>query len=364
MQDSATTGSQEHVIVSHQGAALVIKLNKPAQLNALTAQMCSKISAALQPEKLAPVSAVIFNSSSERSFCGGGDVKVIAGNPVKVREFLSAEYEKDYRVASCKLPTIAFMNGITMGGGLGIGVHASCRVADESSVFAMPETRIGAVPDAGVNEFLAKTPAYFGEIVAATSATFGAADAIATGLADYFIPVAAQQQVQQQIAAGGEPETVCENYMADPPPPELLPICERLAAEYAAEVASLSDPAAALAALETLLSREPERLPLLEKLHEVSPVSAAAAIERLRRLRANPQSTREILASDLLVFSRFAVHRNFVEGVRARLIDKDNRPEFVPALSAELIPELVFEMLDARPSAAEQGVITKWLQRL
>ncbi|MBT1034757.1 enoyl-CoA hydratase/isomerase family protein [Canibacter sp. lx-45] len=354
-----TTDIASQVQVSERDSVLKITLNRPAQLNALTAQMCSTITSAIKgcadSHEL-----ILFDSSSPKGFCGGGDVKVIAGNDAAATAFLMDEYEKDYWVAKSPVPVVALMGGVTMGGGLGIGAHARYRVVDETSLLAMPETRIGGVPDAGMNEFLARTGNCFGELVAVCSLNFRAGDALAAQLADYYIPSKLHAELRRRLFAGENPQRVCESLSEPAPAAPVFEFAASIDRDFQALAAA--DPLTRLREFGELL-HDADKKTVLDSFASVSVIAAAVALERIYRLREKARSTLEILRSDLLVFRRFVLHRNFVEGVRARLVDKDNKPYFVPGSIADASAAQLAEFLDAPPSIREQEILASWQAR-
>jgi enoyl-CoA hydratase len=170
-----------------------ITLGRPARINALTVGMLRAVDAALEVwESDAAVEVVVLDGAGDRGFCAGGDLTVVhasardgTGDAVTLwRE----EYALDLRLAAYPKPVVALMDGVTMGGGLGLGVHADVRVVTERSVLAMPEVAIGLAPDVGAADFLTGAPGLLGHHLALTGARVGAADALALGLADHLVP--------------------------------------------------------------------------------------------------------------------------------------------------------------------------------
>ncbi|MDO4241731.1 MAG: enoyl-CoA hydratase/isomerase family protein [Microbacteriaceae bacterium] len=324
------------------GDVLLVTLQRPRQLNALNTAMCRVITAQIK-NLPAGTRAIIIRGAGEKGLCGGGDIKAMR-TPELGTEFLRAEYEMDLAVHTAPVPVISFMTGITMGGGVGISGHASVRVVDETSRIAMPETRIGIVPDVGANRILAKAPAPFGEVVAVTSCEFGAGDAIAAGFADYFVLKEKHEVLVENIIAGAEPAAAVAELATAPPAAALVEALKPLAADIAA-LDPLNAPADALSALQRLLAAVPQAATAVARLSEVSPFAAAVAWNQVRRWQGKNPSLAEVLADDLRVVGELVAHPNFLEGVRARLIDKDNSPQWQPATFPEITPADVAELV-------------------
>ena len=182
------------IYVRRDGSAGRITLNRPEALNALTYDMCLAIEKALDEWREEPgVRLAIIEGEGERAFCSGGDIAEMykagtAGDYEYGRRFWRDEYRLNAKIAEWPKPVVSFLQGYTMGGGVGVGCHGSHRVVCESSRIAMPECGIGLVPDVGGSLILARAPGRLGEYLATTAARMGPADAIAAGFADMFVP--------------------------------------------------------------------------------------------------------------------------------------------------------------------------------
>lgn len=344
------------VAITQHRRVLHIQLQRERQLNALTLEMCRSIQQALVqlPEG---VTTALFTGSGNRGFCGGGDVKAMCASPQAAQEFLAAEYAMDQAIADCAVPTVVVMDGITMGGGIGIAAHCSLRVVTETALLAMPETRIGIVPDVGINRLLAATPTGFGELIAATSASFGAADALHAGFADYFIASVNTGKLLELLANTTDPKTVVQRLAAAEtavcPEAQLLPVAAGVynaAAQKLQTAIAVGDWHVAINEYYRALQAHPETGKYATALTQVSPLAAAVAFARVATLREKfaagvTQTVAQALSADLQLVGVLSTQANFREGVRARLIDKDDKPCWQPAGLQQVTNQQVAEIL-------------------
>ncbi len=324
-----------------------IQLDRPEALNALDPSMIRDMHAALlQWRDDQAVSAVLVTSCSERAFCAGGDVKpardaVLAGDFDAVREFFAAEYRLDELVATYPKPYLAVLDGVTMGGGLGISVHGGVRVVTEKASFAMPETAIGFIPDVGSSHFLPRLRGTavrcdaVGMYLAVTGARIGAGDALAVGLATHFVPRELVGDLADRIRAGDWQEALDE-FVVPAPESELE---QRFAdIEKVFGAGNVDDMLGRLTATDTGVDPEwAERTH--SALRALSPTSVRATVELMRR---GAESTlEECLARELEVAVRISAAPDFVEGVRAVLVDKDRAPRWSPSQIEEIDPATI-----------------------
>lgn len=325
-----------------------IELDRPQALNALSLSMIRAMHAALDAWRDDPrVLAVVVRSVHPRAFCAGGDVRFFyeAGHrgDVAARDaFFTEEYALDHAIFTYGKPYIALMQGVVMGGGMGIsqGAHRTggLRIVSETTRMAMPETRIGLFPDVGAGWFLARTPGAIGRYLAVTGATIDAADALYAGLADAYVDTA---------ALPGLIEALCSDPFANAR--EVLACLERFvsrAAPAGAEPSEYRRPGAqSLAAARSWIDRhfaQPDVAGILASLEaetesgarewaqetirsmrERSPLSMAVSLEVVARAEG-PMS--DCLRRDLDLTRSMFDHGDVIEGVRARIIDKDDRP--------------------------------------
>ena len=319
-----------------------IELNRPQALNALSLPMIRAIHAALDAWRDDPcVLAVVARSLHPRAFCAGGDVRFFyeAGRrcDVAARDaFFTEEYALDHAIFTYGKPYIALMQGVVMGGGMGIsqGAHRTggLRIVTETTQMAMPETRIGLFPDVGAGWFLARTPGAIGRYLAVTGATIDAADALYAGLADAYLDTSAIPALIDALAQAPFTEAkdvlACVRRFASRSVPQGdRPAAHALAATRAWIDRHFAQPdvASIIASLET--ETEPGAREWAQEtvraMRERSPLSMAISLEVVARAEG-PMS--DCLRRDLDLTRSVFDHGDVIEGVRARIIDKDNRP--------------------------------------
>src|SRR3954471_17384968 len=203
----------DDVLTLPQGKVGRLRLNRPKAIHALTKDMCSAMIAALVDWRDRPeVEAVMLDHAEGRGFCAGGDVVMIArsgaGDGSEARAFFHEEYRLHHLLFTYARPTIAFMDGITMGGGVGISQPCRYRVATENTRFAMPETAIGLVPDGGGGWYLSRLPGRVGQYLALTGARLDGAECLALGLATHYVPSLGLEDLKARITA--EPQRIAE----------------------------------------------------------------------------------------------------------------------------------------------------------
>lgn len=327
----------EDVLVSVGGPAEarvgLLTLNRPKAINSLTHPMVGTISAALTEwENDDAIRAVIVSGAGDRGLCAGGDVVAIYHDAqvggAATRQFWHDEYLLNAYIGRYPKPYVAVMNGITMGGGVGISAHGSVRVVTETTKIGMPEVGIGFIPDVGGTFLLSRTPGLLGLHAALTGAPFTGADAIAMGFADHFVPHDRLGAFTETILADGVDKAVAA-HAEEPPPSPLLAQREWIDHCYAGDtvadiVATLrshdADTAAGhmggTAAADLIASR--------------SPISVSVTLEAVRRA-ANLASLEDVLRQEFRTSCGALRSHDLVEGIRAQLIDKDRNPKWSPA---------------------------------
>jgi enoyl-CoA hydratase len=317
-------------LIERRGRAGVIVLNRPKALNALTLTMVRLIAAALEEwEGDSAVERVVLLGAGERAFCSGGDIRRLydlgrAGDHDAQLTFWREEYQLDRRIKTYPKPIIALVDGIVMGGGVGLAMHAAHTVAGERFVFAMPEVGIGFFPDVGAAWLLPRLPFHVGVYFALTGLRADAGDALALGLAETFVPSAAFPPLAQALE--DEPvETALARAAVPSPRSTLIGEAEAIDACF-----SGSDRAAILEALREAETQgrafvAPARAAMLEK----SPTSQAIALRQMGLGAACDFD--EALRMDYRIVSRICRGHDFYEGVRAVIVDKDNRPGWAAA---------------------------------
>ena len=329
----------EDVLISTQDRIGRIRLNRPKAIHALTTQMCDAMSEALlrwaQDDS---VEAIVIDHAEGRGFCAGGDVVMIArsGNEdaADAKRFFFAEYRLNHLLFTYPKPTVAIMDGITMGGGVGISLPCDFRIATENTRFAMPETGIGLFPDVGGGWYLPRLPGRVGEFMALTGARLDGAECHYLGLATHYVEQAALADMIDRVATTPQRVQGPIGTFASSPPParieENLPQITRLfASDQLEEV---------LAALEADGSDWAQTE--LATLRSKSPLSCKVSL-RLMAEGAKRTSFTDEMRAEYALAGRVVRTHDFREGVRALLIDKDNSPRWDPATPEEVSDEML-----------------------
>lgn len=315
-----------------EGAAGRITLTRPGALNALSYDMCLRIEQALDFWRAdEAVRLVVIDATGDKAFCAGGDIQEmydtgIAGNFDYGRKFWADEYRMNTKIAEYPKPVVAFMQGYTMGGGVGLGGHASHRIVCETSQIAMPEVGIGLVPDVGGTLLLARAPGRFGEYYGATAARMSGAEAILTGFADHFVPREYWLDLISSLEITGDVskiDTVAETRPEAP-----------IAAHRAEIDAAFAHPAGEIeAALEAMDGEFAAKT--LKALRRASPLAVAVGLVNIARARA-ADNIRDTLGFEYEYTFRAMEHGDFLEGIRAMIIDKDKKPTWKHPSLAEV----------------------------
>lgn len=320
-----------------------LTLNRPRALNALDRGMIDQVAAALTAWRDDPaVRLVTIEGAGGRAFCAGGDVRAIralaiAGQAEEVEAFFVAEYAVNRMIAEYPKPYVALIDGISMGGGLGLSIHGSHRVVTEHATMAMPETAIALFPDIGATYFLPRLPGESGMYLALTGARISPGDAIHTGLATHFVPRAALESLKAGLGREGIGAVAAH---AGPTPESLL-AADRPAIDRCFAGASVL---AILAALEA--EGSPWARATLATLAAMSPTSMAVTFEALRR--GARMTLPECLAMELRLTRGVTRHPDFAEGVRAQVVDKTRDPKWSPATVADVDPADIAALFEGR----------------
>jgi enoyl-CoA hydratase/carnithine racemase len=307
-----------------EGRAGRITLTRPAALNALTYDMVLAVEAALEAWRDDDsVAVVVLDAAGDKAFCAGGDIAELfasgtAGDFAYGRRFWADEYRLNAKLAEYPKPIVSLMQGFTMGGGVGLGCHASHRVVGETSRIAMPECGIGLVPDVGGSLLLARAPGRLGAYLGLTAARMEAGDAITAGFADHFVPQAAWSDLVATLCETGDAGAVAR--MSDKAPQgalsALMPQIDALFAggTLAAVVAQLRGDDSGFAT------------DTLKAVTRNSPLAMACTLAILARLQAPGTTIRDALDLEYRVTWRAMEQGDFLEGIRAAIIDKDRKP--------------------------------------
>lgn len=328
-EDNTSPATPEaEAICARVGRAGVITLNRPQALNALTLGMVRAMRESLEAWAHDPqIACVIVEGAGEKAFCAGGDIRRLVeagreGRPEEALAFWREEYELNALIADYPKPYIALIDGICMGGGVGISLHGSHRVAGERYLFAMPEVGIGFFPDVGASYALPRLPGRTGLYLALTGARLKCADALALGLATHAVPSEAFAAIRERLQAGEAPDTVLADHARDPGPPPLE--AQRAMIDRVFDEGSVAE---IVADLEFEGSEAASQI--AKTIKAKSPTSLRIAFEQMRR--GSEIDFREAMRMEFRIVSRILDGRDFYEGVRAVLIDKDQKPQWDPA---------------------------------
>jgi len=340
----------DEILLDRDGRLAILTINRPQALNALTLGNYRRIGPALRAWSADPsVQAVVVRGAGDRAFCAGGDVRAvyeaargISGPPDLTAVFFREEYQLIQRIHQFPKPYIAIIDGITMGGGAGISVNGALLIATERTLFAMPETGIGLFPDVGATRFLNRCPGHLGRYLGLTGARLNAADAIYCGFATHFVPRDRIDALLEALAAtdAGHPSInrILDGFAANP---ELAPVADLQAAIdrcFAGDtVEAILDTLAAEAAGGGRYAAwaQATRAALLTK----SPTSLKITLRQLAIGR--DFDLEAALALEYRLTQHVMTAHDFYEGVRAVVIDKDQKPQWRPATLTEVSDEMI-----------------------
>ncbi len=338
---SGTVVQDGEVIVREERALRRLTLNRPKALNALTLDMIATMTAFLRSWAAdAAVGAVLIDGAGERGFCAGGDLRGLydaAKSGTRFPEqFWSDEYHLDVLIARYAKPVIAVMDGVVMGGGVGLSTHASHRIVTERSLIAMPEVGIGFFPDVGVSFLLARSPGYAGSHLALTGDRLGAADAIYCGLADIHIAAARLAELPSALAdchTAHEVQAKLDEMSVSPPRGRLPAARPWIDSCYGAnDVEDIVDRLRAC--------NIDEARAALAAIRKMSPTSLKLALRKLRAAVSFDRVEQSFQQDYRIALACIAGH-DFIEGIRATIVDKDRNPSWRPDKLEDVTAEIV-----------------------
>ena len=333
-----------------------ITLNRPGALHALTTNMCRLMTDALLAWRDDPeVALVMFDHSGERGFCAGGDIRMLAdsgaGDGREAREFFFIEYRLNDLLFRYPKPTLAIMDGITMGGGVGLAQPCRYRLATERTTFAMPETGIGLFPDVGGGWYLSRMPDHLGLWLALTGARIKAADCELLGIATDFVESARVAELKAAIMADPEGvETLLTEFEADAGRPPIAAHQDEIARIFGADSVE-----AIVGGLEAAGSDW--ALEQLKTLATKSPQTLKVAFRQLQLGRA-ATTFADNMAVEYRIGARVVQRHDFLEGVRAVIVDKDNAPKWDPPTLEAVSEDLLDGIFAPLPSAEAWSPLT------
>jgi len=341
----------EDVVTRREGAAGILSLNRPKAIHALTLEMVHAMRAALvEWRDDSAVEAVIIDHAEGRGFCAGGDIAFLRHSAlndggVSGRKFFHDEYRLNHLIFEYPKPVVAIMDGITMGGGVGISQPARFRVASENTRFAMPETGIGLFPDVGGGWFLSRLPGRLGPFLALTGARLDGAECLWAGLATHYLPAEALAEAKQRITHGHEPGGVLTALSVTPPPARIEENAIAIARHFASD--RYEDILAGLEADDGEWAAKE-----LAALRTKSPQTCKVALRELRGSLAFSDFADE-MRMEYRIASRVLLRPDFAEGVRAVIVDKDNAPKWDPATPEAVTDELLDTIFAPLPADEE-----------
>ncbi|MGR3365423.1 MAG: enoyl-CoA hydratase/isomerase family protein [Maritimibacter harenae] len=329
------------VSIRKVGRAGRITLTRPKALNSLSYQMCLDIEAALDDwREDDAVDLVVIDAEGDKAFCAGGDIQAMYEHGLKGdyafgRTFWRDEYRMNAKIAEYPKPIVAFMQGFVMGGGVGVGGHARIRVVGETTQVAMPETGIGLAPDVGGTYLLSRAPGKLGEYLGATSLRMNAGDAIHAGFADHYIEREFWLDLIAQLEETGDAGLVAPAATTPPEAPlkHAQEEIDRLFDGTPVEIAAKVD------AADTEFGQSAAKA-----LRRASPLSVCCTLANIARAR-NVDTVRQVLAFEYEYTYRSMEHGDFLEGIRAQIIDKDRNPKWRHARIEDVSEEDVARML-------------------
>jgi enoyl-CoA hydratase len=319
-------------LFERRGAVGLITLNRPKALNALTHAMCLEIHAKLKEwANDDSVGCVVIRGAGERAFCAGGDIRALyesgRARTSYIFDFYRDEYLLNATIKHYPKPYVALISGIVMGGGVGVSLHGSHRVADETMLFAMPETGIGLFPDVGGSYFLPRLPGEIGMYLGLTGTRFKTGDALLAGIATHFVPAAKRDALVAALAEGKSPDAAMNELsvrIGAETLPDLHPEIDRIFSNTSVE--------AILAALDA--DPSPWAAETAKSMLTKSPTASKLAFRQIRN--GKTLDFDNCMRMEFRMVNRVIAGHDFYEGVRATIIDKDGAPKWQPTSLAEV----------------------------
>ncbi|RAL48920.1 hypothetical protein DM860_001240 [Cuscuta australis] len=356
MAAPSSTDHTDQVLVQETSCVRTFILNRPKQLNALSFEMVSRLlELFLLCENDSKVKLIILKSSG-RAFCAGGDVAAVVsdikqGNWKMGAEYFRKEFTLNYVMATFSKPQVSILNGIVMGGGAGASVHGRFRVATEKTVFAMPETSLGLFPDVGASYFLSRLPGFFGEYLGLTGSRLDGAEMFASGLATHFVPLERLSSLEEALRNNNSSDPVDISLiisefsevpkLKENSPYNQMRIINRCFSKRTVEeiIFALENEAAN--------NQDDWISSAIQSLKKASPTSLRISLRSIREGRLQGVGTcltREFRMVCHVLRGDFS--KDFVEGCRAILLDKDRNPKWDPSKLELVTDEMVHHYFD------------------
>ncbi|GAA0301936.1 enoyl-CoA hydratase/isomerase family protein [Sphingomonas oligophenolica] len=335
------------VLTKIEGKIARISLDRPKAIHALTTAMCAAILAALEAWRTEPqVEAILIDHAEGRGFCAGGDIRMLAESGAKdgaeARAFFHTEYRMNHRLFTYAKPVVAFMDGITMGGGVGLSQPAKYRVATENTRLAMPETGIGLFPDVGGGWYLSRLPGRTGQFLALTGHRLDGAECLALGLATHYITSGTLEEAKARIAAAPQRiEAILDELATSAPDAKILAHRDAIDRLFASD--TLEDIFAALEADSGDWARQQ-----LALLRTKSPQTMKVSLRLLHEGATMPTFEDE-MRQEYAVGAHVVQRHDFLEGVRAVIVDKDNAPAWNPSTPEGVTDHIIDQIFAPLP---------------
>ena len=338
----------DSIIARVEGRTGRISLNRPKAIHALDLDMVQAMTAALRDWLREPaVKLVLIDHAEGRGFCAGGDVVTIArssqGHGKAGQAFFFQEYRLNHLMYTYPKRGVVFMDGVTMGGGVGIACPCKYRIATERTLFAMPETSIGLFPDVGGGRYLSRLRGRIAQFLALTGARLDGAECVALGLATHYVPSDRLEDVKRRLIEVPEHvEAILRAAAVEPPPARIVENYAAIDACFASD--RLEDIVAALEADGSQWA--------MKELATLNAKSPTACKVSLRLLVESPKQFHFLdeMRMEYGIVVRMFRHPDFIEGVRALLIDKDNAPRWTPALPEDVTDEMIDRLFEPLPA--------------
>ncbi len=327
----------DDILFEQRGRIGLVTLNRPKALNALNRDMCVALHHQLDAWAADDsVEAVVVTAEGDRAFCAGGDVVGLynAGKSGSAdwENFFFDEYRMNHRIGNYPKPYVALVDGIVMGGGVGISIHAPYRVATERTLFAMPETGIGMLPDVGGTHALPRMPGELGTFLGLTGTRMKAADCVYSGYASHYVPSELIPALIDRLASGGEDVvTILDEMHQDPGEAPLEKVRDAIDYHFAHDAVD--------AIVDSLAAGDDWAQGMAATLRGMSPVSCKFTLRALRM--GTDDDLAQCLITEYRIVCAIKRGQDFFEGIRAQLIDKDRNPKWSPATLAEVTSEMV-----------------------
>ncbi|PKA53968.1 3-hydroxyisobutyryl-CoA hydrolase 1 [Apostasia shenzhenica] len=336
-----SNGGAEQVLVERKGYARILVLNRPRQLNALSAQMITDMLKHFTAYEEDPGVKLLIMKGKGKAFCAGGDVaavvhSIVQGHWKHGANFFWNEFRLNYLIATYGKPQVSLLNGIVMGGGAGVSIHGRFRVATEKTIFAMPETALGLFPDIGASYFLSRLPGFFGEYVGLTGVRLDGAEMLACGLATHFVPSWKLPALEEALLKVESSDTfavctVIDKYservsLKETSSYNRLDVIDRCFSKKSVEeiISALEQ--------EAVNGCEEWILAAIQSLKKASPISLKISFRSIREGRL--QRVGQCLIREYRICChvlRKEASKDFFEGCRALLVDKDKNPKWEPS---------------------------------